>query len=139
MVFVVVRLRRKISRSAKQLEFGKIGPFEENVRGCDDVPHDNTSTATRAPDERNDGGVIVALAGGDPSVCRDVSEVSTFVVTPMGIAVMVEVIPAPDTSLLLDEDVGSGTSVSAGNSREVVLPSTRRILTRQGRLTLFRW
>jgi len=57
----------------------------------------------------------------------------------MGIAVMVEVIPAPDTSLLLDEDVGSGTSVSAGNSREVVLPSTRRILTRQGRLTLFRW
>jgi len=62
-------------------------------------------------------------------------ELSIFVVTPTGIAVIVEVIPVPDASLRLDEDVGFGTSFSAGNSREVVLPSTRRILTRPGRLT----
>jgi hypothetical protein len=54
-------------------------------------------------------------------------EVSTFVITPVGKVVMVEVIPVADGSLLLDEDVGFGISVSAGNGREVVLPSTRRI------------
>jgi len=53
-------------------------------------------------------------------------EVSALVITPVGIAVIVEVIPVADGSLLLDEDVGFGTSVPAGNGREVVLPSTRR-------------
>jgi len=54
-------------------------------------------------------------------------EVITLVLTPVGMAVMVEVIPVADGSVLLDDDVGLGTSVSAGTGREVVLPSTRRI------------
>ena len=38
-------------------------------------------------------------------------EVITLVLTPVGMAVMVEVIPVADGSVLLDDDVGLGTSV----------------------------
>ena len=54
-------------------------------------------------------------------------EVIRLVITPAGIVVIVDVMPVANDSLLLDEGFGLGTSVSVGNGREVVLPSTRSI------------